>query len=80
MRRHVSDNQVSSILDRRHLEDVTNHHQSSGQQQLQSHHDGSRPKENKLIIDDELKNLDPVSCKKKKNSSKENRVKYYTSI
>lgn len=57
-RRHVSDNQVSSILDRRHLEDVTNHHQSPMQQQT-SHHD-SRPKENNLIIDDALKNLDPV--------------------
>lgn len=48
-RQHVSDNQVSAILDRRHLEDVTNHRQTFG---------GNT--EPKLIIDDELKNLDPV--------------------
>lgn len=66
-RHHVSDNQVSAILDRRHLEDVTNnhHHQSAPPP---THHDGGsgggggvRPKENKLIIDDELNNLDPNS-------------------
>ncbi|XP_037032835.1 patronin isoform X7 [Bradysia coprophila] len=50
-RQHVSDNQVSAILDRRHLEDVTNHRQSFG----------GNTESKALIIDDELKNLDPES-------------------
>ncbi len=49
-RQHVSDNQVSAILDRRHLEDVTNHRQTFG----------GNTEQKALIIDDELKNLDPV--------------------
>lgn len=50
-RQHVSDNQVSSILDRRHLEDLTNHRQNLV---------GGNGEVKALIIDDELKNLDPV--------------------
>lgn len=58
VRKHVSDNQMSSILDRRHLEDVTNHQQ---QQQQQSASNSWPPRENQaLIIDDELNKLDPV--------------------
>lgn len=58
-RKHVSDNQVASILDRRHLEDVTNHHPSSSQQLTST---DIRPNESRtLIIDDQLKNLDPVN-------------------
>lgn len=59
VRKHVSDNQMSSILDRRHLEDVTNHQQ---QQQQQTGSNSRQPRENQaLIIDDELNKLDPVS-------------------
>lgn len=59
VRKHVSDNQMSSILDRRHLEDVTNHQQQ--QQQQQSASNSWQPRENQaLIIDDELNKLDPV--------------------
>lgn len=58
-RKHVSDSQMSAILDRRHLEDLTNHqqepqHQSSSQQQWS--HEARKP----LIIDDALNKLDPV--------------------
>lgn len=59
VRKHVSDNQMSSILDRRHLEDVTNHQQQ--QQQQQNASNSWQPRENQaLIIDDELNKLDPV--------------------
>lgn len=59
-RKHVSDNQMSSILDRRHLEDVTNHQQQQ-QQQQQSASNSWQPRENQaLVIDDELNKLDPV--------------------
>lgn len=59
-RKHVSDSQMSSILDRRHLEDVTNHQQDS-QQQLPSPQNRSRDSNKTLIIDDALTKLDPVS-------------------
>lgn len=54
-RQHVSDNQVSAILDRRHLEDVTNHRPNS-----LGGTDGQLRETKALIIDDQLKNLDPV--------------------
>lgn len=61
-RKHVSDSQMSSILDRRHLEDVTNHQQELQQQQTSSPLNRSRDPANKtLIIDDALTKLDPVS-------------------
>lgn len=68
-RKHISDNQISSILDRRHLEDVTNHQQQQQMQQQQSQTVSSgnenrqvRDNSNKaLIIDDALTKLDPVS-------------------
>lgn len=61
-RKHVSDSQMSSVLDRRHLEDVTNHQQEPQQQvsSPQNLHNRSR-EANKLIIDDALTKLDPVS-------------------
>ena len=54
-RKHVSDSQMSSILDRRHLEDVTNHQQEIAT--LQSRSDDANKT---LIIDDALIKLDPV--------------------
>lgn len=55
VRKHVSDSQVSSILDRRHLEDVTNHHQQ------QTNADNSMRENSKaLIIDDTVQKLDSV--------------------
>lgn len=66
VRKHVSDNQMSSILDRRHLEDVTNHHQqqqSQQQPQQQQQLSNRQLRENQtLIIDEELNKLDPVCC------------------
>lgn len=50
---------MSSILDRRHLEDVTNHQQEA-QQQTQSPQNRSRDANKTLIIDDALTKLDPV--------------------
>lgn len=60
-RKHVSDSQMSSVLDRRHLEDVTNHQQDQQQQQLSSSPlNRSRDANKALIIDDALTKLDPV--------------------
>lgn len=50
---------MSSILDRRHLEDVTNHQQEA-QQQTPSPQNRSRDANKALIIDDALTKLDPV--------------------
>lgn len=47
---------MSSILDRRHLEDLTNH-----QQELPSPQSQSEDANKTLIIDDALTKLDPVS-------------------
>lgn len=60
-RKHVSDSQMSAVLDRRHLEDVTNHQQEP-QQQIPSPQNVHRSRDtNKaLIIDDALTKLDPV--------------------
>lgn len=70
-RKHVNDSQMASIIDRRHLEDLTNHQQ---QQQLESQQHQSQDEpvmtfaseikgnSNKaLIIDDQLTKLDAVS-------------------
>lgn len=60
-RKHVSDNQMASILDRRHLEDVTNHQQQ--QQQSVNNMSASENRGNNskaLLIDDPLNRLDPV--------------------
>ncbi|XP_055310771.1 patronin isoform X49 [Sitodiplosis mosellana] len=59
-RKHVSDSQMSSILDRRHLEDVTNHQQEP-QQQTTSPQNRSHDANKTLIIDDALVKLDPES-------------------
>lgn len=59
-RKHVSDSQMSSVLDRRHLEDVTNHQQEPQQQLSSSPLNRSRDTNNTLIIDDALTKLDPV--------------------
>lgn len=60
LRKRVSDSQMSSILDRRHLEDVTNHQQEP-LQQIQSPQNILNREPNKtLIIDDALTKLDPV--------------------
>lgn len=61
-RKHISDSQLASILDRRHLEDVTNHQQQQQQNSSNtSTSDNSRGNHNKaLIIDDPLTKLDPV--------------------
>lgn len=66
-RKHVSDSQMASLFDRRHLEDVTNHQQQQDQSQYQQQsqqnlgnrvHDTNKA----LIIDDtQLAKLDPVS-------------------
>lgn len=58
-RKHVSDSQMSSILDRRHLEDVTNHQQEP-QYQTPSPQNRSCDANKTLIIDDALTKLDPV--------------------
>lgn len=50
---------MSSILDRRHLEDVTNHQQEP-QQQTTSPQNRPRDANKALIIDDALTKLDPV--------------------
>lgn len=58
-RKHVSDSQMSSVLDRRHLEDVTNQQEpqvSSPQNLLNRSRDANKA----LIIDDALTKLDPV--------------------
>lgn len=60
-RKHVSDSQMSSVLDRRHLEDVTNHQQDQQQQLSSSPLNRSRDANKTLIIDDALTKLDPVS-------------------
>lgn len=59
-RKHVSDSQMSSVLDRRHLEDVTNHQQDQQQQLSSSPLNRSRDTNKALIIDDALTKLDPV--------------------
>lgn len=58
IRKHVADSQMSSILDRRHLEDVTN--QQESQQSPQNMSNRSRDSNQTLIIDDTLVKLDPV--------------------
>lgn len=61
-RKHVSDSQMASVLDRRHLEDVTNHQQEPQQQvsSTQNLLNRSRETNKTLIIDDALTKLDPV--------------------
>lgn len=61
VRKHVSDSQMASVLDRRHLEDLTNH-QESQQSQSQSNINMNRARDasKALIIDDALTKLDPV--------------------
>lgn len=60
-RKHVSDSQMSSVLDRRHLEDVTNHQQEPQMSSPQNLLNRSRDTNKALIIDDALTKLDPVS-------------------
>lgn len=68
-RKHVSDSQMSSVLDRRHLEDVTNHQQDQQQQLSSSPHNRSRDTNKTLIIDDALTKLDPVRFSRKKENA-----------
>lgn len=56
-RKHVSESQMASVLDRRHLEDVTNYQQDSSSPQSNRSRDSSSKA---LIIDDALTKLDPV--------------------
>lgn len=60
-RKRVSDSQMSSILDRRHLEDVTNHQQEIMQQMPSPQNILNREPNKTLIIDDALTKLDSVS-------------------
>lgn len=55
-RKHVSESQMLSILDRRHLEDVTNHQQEP----IVSPQQRTREANNTLIIDDALTKMNPV--------------------
>lgn len=69
-RKHVNDSQMASIIDRRHLEDLTNHQQQQLQQQQQQQQADAnlaiaseiKGNHNKaLIIDDQLTKLDAVN-------------------
>lgn len=61
-RKYMNENDPSSMLDRRHLEDVTNHPQQQEQLQSQQNLANRMHDTNKaLIIDDQLSKLDPVS-------------------
>lgn len=58
-RKHVTESLMLSTVDRRHLEDVTNHQQDLSPPQNNQNH--SRDSNKALIIDDALTKLDPVS-------------------
>lgn len=54
---------MASVLDRRHLEDVTNYQQDSSLSPMQNNANRPRDTNKTLLIDDALTKLDPVSEK-----------------
>lgn len=61
VRKHVSDSQMAAVLDRRHLEDVTNYQESSTSDSQTNNNSNRARNNNKLVIDDVSTKLDPVS-------------------
>lgn len=61
VRKHVSDSQMAAVLDRRHLEDVTNYQESSPSDAQTNNNSNRTRNNNKLVIDEVSSKLDPVS-------------------
>lgn len=60
VRKHVSDSQMAAVLDRRHLGDVTNYHETSSSDSQTNNNSNRTRNNNKLIIDEVASKLDPV--------------------